>query len=329
MTRVLAAFLLLWTVLTPGSLAGLQAGGQAVQPIELQTSSGAVHGTLLLPSGDGPFPAALIIAGSGPTDRDGNSAALPGQNNSLRLLAEALAEHGIASVRYDKRGIGESAPGAPQEADLRFDTYVDDAAAWVQRLREDSRFSTVSIIGHSEGSLIGMVAAQRTPVDAFVSIAGVARPAFELLREQLLPQLPRELWEASERILNSLVIGELAGEVPPALFALYRPSDQPYLISWFRYNPVEEIAQLDVPVLIVHGTTDIQVSTEDAQRLHLARPDAELAVIEGMNHILKSVSLDPIQQQASYSDPMLPVAPDLIERVSAFLQSLGARTGEQ
>ena len=164
----------------------------------LETPTGTVHGTLLLPAGRGPHPVALLIAGSGPTDRDGNSAALPGQNNSLKLLAEGLAERGIASLRYDKRGIAESAAAAPSEADLRFETYVEDAAAWVGQLHADERFTSVTVIGHSEGSLIGMLAAPEA--DAFVSVAGIARPAPEVLRDQLRPQLPPELWDESERI---------------------------------------------------------------------------------------------------------------------------------
>jgi alpha-beta hydrolase superfamily lysophospholipase len=288
--------------------------------VQLDTPTGSVHGTLLVPGGHGPYPAVLLIAGSGPTDRNGNTAGLPGANSSLKLLAEGLAESGIASLRYDKRGLGESAPAGPSEADLRFDTYVDDAAAWVQKLRNDPRFSTVAIIGHSEGSLIGMLAAQRSETDAFVSIAGIARPAGQVLRDQLRPQLPAPLWEESERILAALEAGHTADSVPQPLYALYRPSVQPYMISWLRYTPMQEIARLSVPVLIVQGTTDIQVNAAEAEALKQADPQAELVVIDGMNHVLKAVPADPAQQRSSYSDPALPVAPQLIEHVAAFIQ---------
>src|SRR5690606_12719762 len=133
-----------------------------------------------------------------------------------------------------KRGVGESAAAGPaNEADLTFDAYVDDATAMVRRLREDGRFSSVVVIGHSEGSLIGMVAAGRAGADAFVSIAGAGRRAPDVLRGQLRPQLPPDLWNESERILASLENGQQAPNVPPALAALYRESVQPYLISWF------------------------------------------------------------------------------------------------
>jgi uncharacterized protein len=287
--------------------------------VELLTAGGTLHGTLLLPGGPAPSPVALIIAGSGPTDRDGNSAALPGANNSLKLLAEGLAERGIATVRYDKRGIAASAAAGPQEADLRFHTYVHDAAAWISWLRGDPRFSNVSIVGHSEGSLIGIMAGQDVDLDAFVSIAGPARSAADVLREQLRPQLPANLWEQSERILTSLIEGRTVEQVPAELMALYRPSVQPYMISWLPLNPAEEINRLDAPVLIVQGTTDIQVSVAEAHALHTVRADAEVAIIDGMNHVLKLVPADMAQQQASYSNPELPVAPQLMERVSAFI----------
>ncbi len=292
------------------------------EAVQLETPTGVVHGTLLVPAGRGPHPFALLIAGSGPTDRDGNSAVLPGANNSLKLLAEGLAGREIASLRYDKRGVGESLPAGPNEADLRFDTYVDDAAAWVQPLREDPRFSTVTIIGHSEGSLIGMLAAQQSEADAFISIAGIARPAGQVIRDQLRPQLPPELWEESERILAALETGRTADSVPQTLYALYRPSVQPYMISWLRYTPTQEIARLLIPVLIIQGTTDIQVSVTEAETLKQAHPDAELVVIEGMNHVLKTVPSDPTQQQASYSDPALPIVPELIERLTTFIRGV-------
>lgn len=292
------------------------------EPVQLATPGGAVHGTLLLPAGRGPHPVALLIAGSGPTDRNGNSAGLPGQNNSLKLLAEALAARGIATVRYDKRGIAESAPAATREADLRFDTYVEDVVAWLRQLRSDRRFSTVSAVGHSEGSLIGLRAAQDAQADAFVSIAGIARPAPDVLRDQLRPQLPAELWQESERILATLAAGRTTDSVPPALAALYRPSVQPYLISWFRLDPAEEIARLRIPILIAQGTTDVQVRIEEAHALHASSPDAEMAIIEGMNHVLKVVPADAAQQQASYIDPMLPVAPELVERIASFLRGV-------
>lgn len=299
---------------TPGS-------GWTEEAVQLETSTGTIHGTLVLPNGPGPHPAAVIIAGSGPTDRDGNSAILGGANNSLKLLAEGLAERGIASVRFDKRGVAASAAAGPSEAELRFDTYVDDAAAWFEHLESDPRLDAVAFIGHSEGSAIGMIAASRVDAEAFVSIAGIARGAAEVLRDQLRPQLTPELWEESERILAELEAGRTVDSVPPQLYVLYRPSVQPYLVSWLRYVPAAEIAKLDAAVLIVQGTNDIQVGLAEAEALHAAHPGAELLVVEGMNHVLKLVPADPAAQQASYTDPSLPVAPELVERTAAHIRA--------
>lgn len=291
---------------------------QLDQPITLETESGAIHGSLNLPGSPAPVPVAMIIAGSGPTTRDGNVQGMPG-NDAYRQLAEALAERGIASVRYDKRGIGESAPAAPSEADLRFEHYVDDAADWIRMLADDSRFSQVTVIGHSEGSLIGMIAAREAGADAFVSIAGVARKASDILRDQLRPSLPAALMEQSDEILRELDAGETVEGVPGELFALFRPSVQPYLISWFRYEPTADIAQLDIPVLIVHGTTDVQVPVAEAEALAEAAKNARVQIIEGMNHVLKPVSGSVAEQQSSYFDPALPVAPELVTAVADFV----------
>ena len=290
--------------------------------IVLGTATGALHGTLLLPQvPSARVPVVLIIAGSGPTDRDGNSPLLSGTNNSLKLLAEGLAVHGIASVRYDKRGIAASRPAGTSEAALRFDTYIDDAAAWIALLRRDPRFSSVGVIGHSEGSLIGMVAAQRGGASAFVSIAGAGRPAQDVLREQLERQLPPMLMEAAVRAIGLLAAGRLADSTPPALAALFRPSVQPYLISWFRFDPARELARLEMPALIAQGTTDLQVPVSDARLLAAAAPRATLLIIDGMNHVLKLVPADPQQQVQSYGNPALPVAPALITEIAELVRA--------
>lgn len=213
--------------LTKGSKEQLAEKGDFV---EVQLKDGTMSGQLETPQGEGPFPLMVIIAGSGPTDRDGNSVALPGKNNSLKMLAESLAAEGVASIRYDKRGVGKNASLAGKEEDLRFDHYIDDAAAWVQFAKTDERFSKVGIIGHSEGSLIGMVAAEKTDADAFISIAGAGRPIDQILLEQLKEQLPANLLDESNTILDTLKQGEQVQTVSPELQSLFRPSVQPYMI---------------------------------------------------------------------------------------------------
>lgn len=292
------------------------------EPIILETPTGKLFGALELPKSSAPLPVALIIAGSGPTDRNGNSPLIQGANNSLKYLAEGLAAQGIASVRYDKRGVAESVKAAASESELRFETYIDDAVLWGKQLRTDKRFSSVIVIGHSEGSLIGMVAAQKMNADAFISIAGVGRPASQALLDQLKGKLPADLQSRTEMITKSLSEGKTVEDVPPALGPLFRHSVQPYLISYFKYDPAKEIAKLSIPVLIAQGTTDIQVPAQEAKLLAQAKPSAGLLMIEGMNHVLKEVPAEQEKQIESYTDSSLPVAPKLIEGINSFIKAI-------
>jgi fermentation-respiration switch protein FrsA (DUF1100 family) len=308
-------------ILCMAILLGFVGSVMAGDPIVLKTDGGELRGTLEVPKGAHAVPVALIISGSGPTDKDGNNP-LAGKNNSLKMLAEGLAAKGIASLRYDKRGIAESAAAGPNEADLRFDTYIEDAERWGRLLVQDRRFTKLIIVGHSEGSLIGAVACRRLGAQGFISIAGVGYPAFEVLETQLKKNLPPDLLSESNRILDLLKAGTTTDKVPSSLMILFRPSVQPYLISWFRYDPVLEVSRLTAPTLIVQGTTDIQVSTSDAERLAKSNKLARLLLIEGMNHVLKSVPGDPGLQMKSYGDPDLPVSQELVDKIGAFIREV-------
>lgn len=288
------------------------------EDITLNTPTGDIHGKLILPDGDTPCPVVIIIAGSGPTDMNGNNAGMT--NNSLLYLARELAAGGIASVRYDKRAIGKSAAACTNEEDLRFDHYIDDAAAWADKLAGDSRFTKVIIAGHSEGSLIGMVAAQRSEaVKGYISIAGCGSPAYEILEEQLKSQ-PAWIQEQSASICKELREGRTVKEVPYYLMSLYRNSVQPYLISWFSYNPAEEVAKLDIPILILQGDMDIQVGVAEAEKLHTAQPSATMHIIKEMNHILKHCStMQQMAQLATYRDANLPLKAELVRLIVEFI----------
>lgn len=288
-------------------------------PVTLDTPTGQLAGSLSMPAAKGPVPVALIIAGSGPTDRNGNNKMFPGPNNSLMQLAQAMGDAGFASVRFDKRGVAGSAAALIQEKDVRFDQYIDDAAGWIAKLKRDPRFSSVTVIGHSEGSLIGMVAARKAGADAFVSISGAGRRASDILRVQLAPKLHGDLAAQNEAILSGLEQGRTTAVVPAAFQSLYRESVQPYLVSWFRYDPAQSIAALAVPVLIVQGTTDVQVAVSEAELLKKAKPQAQLAVIPGMNHVLKLVAAGEGPPFPSYSDPALPLAPALTTALVEFM----------
>lgn len=284
----------------------------------VRSGSTTLHGTLIAPNNARP-PVALIIAGSGPTDRDGNFPPVPGKNNSLRYLAEALAERGIATLRYDKRGIGQSRIANLNEADLRFDHYVDDATAWGRKLAADPRFSSVVVIGHSEGSLIGMLAAPAIPASEVVSIAGAGAPAGDVIIRQLSAQLQPPLLAQATAAIHKLERGELLDTVPPGLFSLFRPSVQPYLISWFRHDPAVAASRLRVPLLVVQGSHDFQAVAEDARAIAAGHPTATLTLIQGMNHVLKQTPAGRLEQMPAYGDSTLVIDPALVDAIAGFI----------
>jgi pimeloyl-ACP methyl ester carboxylesterase len=284
----------------------------------LPLPSGALCGTLQMPAGAGPFPVALIVPGSGPTDRNGNQA-FGIRTDAYRELAAELALRGVASLRYDKRGLGASA--RVLEADMRPQDGADDAAAWLSQLKADPRFTRVVLVGHSEGSLLGMLAMQKVPAASFVSLAGPGRRMVHVFREQLARQLEGQLLERANRILDQLDGGQRVADVPAELSAAFRPSVQPYLIALLQYDASAEIAKLAVPTLIAQGTTDVQVTVADAHALAAARPDAEILIIDGMCHVLKMASIDPADQIAALRDPARPLAPALVDGIDAFLRA--------
>jgi pimeloyl-ACP methyl ester carboxylesterase len=289
--------------------------------IVLQTATGKIYGSLSLPAGKKTVDVVLLIAGSGPTDRDGNNPALLGKNDALKLLAQGLSRRGLASVRYDKRGIGASGAAGMSEKDLRFDMYVGDAAAWVQMLHTDRRFGRIIIAGHSEGSLIGMIAAKRAPAAAYVSLEGAGRPAYTILREQLKRGFPAPLYAQADQIITSLQAGRTQTVADPQLQSLFRDSVQPYLISWFKYDPAVEIGRVRLPTTIVQGTADVQIGMADADALAKAAPRAKRVTVAGMNHVLKHAP--DVSSQAAilrgYTDPKLPVDPQVINAVASVL----------
>ena len=288
--------------------------------VKVKVSDGEMVGILEKPEGNGPFPVMIIIAGSGPTDHNGNSILLPGKNNSLKMLAEDLAKQGIASIRYDKRGVGVNTHLVTTEDMLTFDQYIDDVARFIEYAKSDKLFSKIGVIGHSEGSLVGMVAANKENIDVFISIAGAGRPINEVLIEQLESQLSGNLLEESINILGKLARKEQVGNISTELNSIFRPSVQPYLISWLAYNPSEEIKKLNCRVLIINGTNDLQVPETDAEALYDSKVGSSLLLIKNMNHILKDAPANREGNMDTYTDPNLPLAKGLVDGIVEFIK---------
>lgn len=261
-------------------------------------------------------PLAIIIAGSGPTDLNGNQAKT--KNNSLQYLSDALVRNNIATLRFDKRGVAKSIYPGISESDLSIDTYANDLTALINYSKQKG-FADIYIIGHSQGSLIGLISVQNITISGFVSLCGAGNPADVLLKKQLQPKLPPAFYSQVESIIDSLKNGNTVKTVPPQLNSLFRPSLQPFLISWFKYNPSELIANLQCQILIVHGEKDIQMNIQEANLLKMAAPKSELVVVDQMNHILKNIDGDMQENIASYSNPDLPVHVELVQNIVEFI----------
>jgi len=260
----------------------------------------------------------ILIAGSGPTNRDGNQIGLT--NNSLKFLAESLVKNGIAVYSYDKRIFAQMAAGKLDEASLSFDNFIDDAKEVVLYFKNQKKYHSITIAGHSEGALIGMVAANGN-ADAYISIAGAGRPIDKVLLEQIGKQAPF-LKEEVEKNLATLKSGNTFELKNQMLASLFRASVQPYMISWIKYHPQNEIKKLQIPSLLINGDKDIQVSVQDAQLLQQAKPDAQLQIIPKMNHIFKIIQGDDAENKASYTNPELPISTELTSIITTFIRSL-------
>lgn len=295
----------------------------AQQEVTLDRGAVTLSGTLLMPEGVAKPPVVLIIAGSGPTDRDCNSR-LGINTNSYKYFAEDLQKAGVASLRYDKRMVGRST-GTLLEEDSTFGDFVDDASALTDMLYGDGRFSEVIIAGHSEGSLIGMVVTANNPrVSKFISLAGRVLSFRETLIRQLRddPDNPEWVFTETERILAALEKGETVQDVRPELLPLFRPSVQPFLISQMKYIPADVIGGLKMPVMIIGGGTDIQIAKENYDRLSSACPNAAKLWIDDMNHTLKKCG-DTAQaaQTSAYTDPRIPNHESLAPAVVEFIRT--------
>jgi uncharacterized protein len=288
-------------------------------PLQNETPTGTLYGTLTLPTGIDKADIVVIQPGSGPVDRDGN---LPGhRNNSLRMLSTALAERGIASLRIDKRGIGKNRAAGLDETKLRFEIYVDDFADWARIAGEQGSVGRVFLLGHSEGALIATLAALTTDVSGVILIAGSGVPAGRLIaRQNDVSGAASSVRRKISEILGMLEFGDPYPNPPVSLHALFRSSIQPYLLSWFRYDPAAELGKLRLPVLIVQGSTDFQVWRKDADLLSAASPHAIRADIDGMNHILKTAPSDRRQNYATYNMPDLPLATGLVDVLADFIR---------
>ena len=285
-----------------------------------KSPAGDIYGTLSAPAAAGKkVPVVLLIAGSGPTDRNCNQPGM--KTDAFKMMADSLLKDGIACVRYDKRGTGASMAIAKNEEDTRFDDMVDDVVGIIKMLKEDTRFSKIILLGHSEGSLIGMIAAAREKVGGYISLAGAGERADRLLEKQLSAN-SKEAAATARVIMDSIMNGYAVKNIDSDAYVLFRPSVQPYMRSWLKYDPQLEIKKLTIPVLILQGVNDFQASVNDAELLKKAAPKATLKLVPGMSHVLKQGPTDRDQNFATYNQPELPLSPGLMPPIYKFIKAI-------
>ena len=281
---------------------------------ESRITVGAIDAILTIPPGVERPPVALLIAGSGSTDHDGNGPQI--KPATLKKLSEQLLARNIATLRYDKRGAGGWKAELGRPEDFRFKDYVDDAVALVNYLRGSGKFSKVVLVGHSEGGLVAILAARRVPVDRLVLLATAARRQGDLLKAQLEKQLAPDLFAPIAKAIDAIMAGQIVDPPPPGL--AIPPAMQPGIASAFTEDPIDPLRKIEVPTLIVGGGRDHQVARLDFIALSAAAPAAKTLWLADMNHVLNDVS-DEADDLAAYSQSERALDSTLIDAVATFI----------
>lgn len=286
------------------------------EELNLKNDSITLPGTLTYNEGLKLQPLVIFVHGSGNVDRNGNQAAAV-QAAYIKQLSEALNHNGMAFYRYDKR-TSVQANMKFLMSGITFSDFVEDVNIAIEHFNEDSRFSSIILIGHSQGSLVGMLAVNEA-VDKYISLAGPASSVDETITEQLRKRNGDSIAGIAASHFKELKATGKIENVNPMLFQIFNPQNQPFFKSWMKYNPKEEFKNIDIPSLVINGTKDIQVPVEEAKALHQANPESELAIIEKMNHILKHIERDE-DNFKSYSSPDFPLSEELVNIITDFVK---------
>jgi uncharacterized protein len=281
---------------------------------ESKVRVGPIDAVLTIPPGVPKPPVALLIAGSGSTDHDGNGPKL--KPATLKKLSDQLVARGIATLRYDKRGAGGWKKEFGRPEDFRFKDFVDDATSLIEYLRKSDKFSQIAAVGHSEGGLVALLAVQRAPVDRLVLLATSARKQGDLLKAQLEKQLPPDKYEPIGKAIDDIMAGQIV-DPPPAGLAI-PPAMQPGMASAFNEDPVDAMKKITGPTLIIAGGRDRQLPRVDLLALVAADVAAKPLWLADMNHVLVDVT-DEADDVASYNQPDRPLDPTMIDAVAEFV----------
>jgi len=254
---------------------------------------------------------ALIIwvHGSGGVDRNGN------QPNYIKQFRDAINKENIAFFSYDKRIVN------PKNAiyfkdGIYITDFISDLKEVISHFKKDKRFSKIIVAGHSQGSLIGMMALKN--VDKYISIAGTGETIDKTLLKQIKLQSPNFVETTKSHLKELKETGEIKN-VNPNLMMLFAKPNQDFFLSWMALDPLEEIKKVKIPTLIINGDKDIQVQTSDARKLKEAKPNAELVIIKNMNHVLKDIQKEEDNMNSYYSSEY-PISKELIETIVLFVK---------
>ena len=307
----------------PPPAAAALAPEDATVAVDSGNADGAfLYGALLRPVNKNNYPAVLILPEAG-ADRDGNSSGEEVKPDTYRDLAQALAAKGIASVRIDKRGVGQSVKAIAREDDLRFDTYVDDAVIWIKFLQAQPHVGCVAVFGHSESALVAALAAKKVKVCAIIEASGASRPFAAVMSAQLKTafdagRMAKEDYDQAAKILAQLTAGKPVASPPAKLNPLFRPSVQPYLISWLNLSPVEAL-KTNTPVLILQGSSDFELNSDDPRRLSASPKNVKVVMVAGADHDLKIKTASTGKAAAG---EVRPLSPQVATSIQSFLDSL-------
>jgi alpha-beta hydrolase superfamily lysophospholipase len=282
-----------------------------------------LYGSFLRPVGKNNYPAVLILPEAG-ADRNGNSVGQEVKPDTYHELAQALAAKGIASVRIDKRGVGQSAKAIGREDDLRFDTYVDDTVRWIKFLQAQPHVGCVAVFGHSESAIVAALAAKKVKVCAIIEASGASRPFAAVLAAQLKTafdagNMAKEDYDQAVKILDQLTAGKPVPDPPKKLDPLFRKSVQPYLISWLNVSPVEAL-KTNTPVLILQGSSDLQLNSDDPRRLSASPKNVRVVMVPGADHDLKVKAA--VTAAKAEDEDANPLSPQVAPAIQTFLESL-------
>lgn len=275
-----------------------------------------VDGTLLKPISKEKPILSILIAGSGPTDRNGNQNFL--KSNNLKKLAESLSNHNIATFRYDKR-IVKQIKRDNVDKNIMFDDFVTDAISVIEYFKSTNAYSKIYVIGHSQGSLVGMLAA-KDRVDGFISLSGAGQSIDSVIIDQVQKTAPMYS-EDTKRVFDILRKGKITTDYPAALSSFFNIEIQPFIMNWMQYNPQDELKALNIPILIINGTKDLQVSVEEAKLLKEASQHAELKIIDKMNHVLFIIEGDDLENAKSYNESARTISGEMVTTILDFIKS--------